>query len=335
MRVLVTGGAGYIGSHTCLELLTSGHDVFVVDNLSNGNIEAIERVRKITDRPLGFLEADITDSEALDIAFSEFAPETVIHFAGLKSVSESIANPLRYFKVNVNGSIVLLEAMDRAGCSNMVFSSSAAVYGVPQYLPYDEAHPTQSVNPYGRSKLMVEDAMRDWTATGCSRRAIALRYFNPIGAHTSAVIGEDPFGEPNNLMPYIAQVGIKRLEALSVFGNDYKTHDGTGVRDYIHVVDLALAHLATIERQAGLEPFEIINLGTGDGTSVLELVNAFELTSGVKIPIDILDRRQGDLPESWANPKKAYEKLGWKSRLTILDMCRDTWAWQQKNPNGF
>ncbi|MDB4178784.1 UDP-glucose 4-epimerase GalE [Amylibacter sp.] len=335
MKVLVTGGAGYIGSHTCLELLTAGHEVFVVDNLSNGNIEAIDRVRMITGQPLGFLKADIIDGEILDTIFTEFAPDAVIHFAGLKAVSESIADPLKYYNINLNGSITLLAAMDRAGCNNIVFSSSATVYGSPHYLPYDEFHPTEPVNPYGFSKLMVEQIMKDWITKDPLRRATSLRYFNPVGAHFSNLIGEDPSGEPNNLMPYIAQVGIKRLEILTVFGNDYKTHDGTGIRDYVHVVDLALAHLITIEKQVSLEPFEIINLGSGEPTSVLSLIKTFEIVSGAKIPFKVLGRREGDLPESWADPKKAYEKLGWKTELTISDMCRDTWLWQQNNPNGF
>ena len=335
MKVLVTGGAGYIGSHTCLELLTAGHEVFVVDNLSNGNIEAIDRVRIITGRPLGFLKADIIDGEILDTIFKEFAPDAVIHFAGLKAVSESVADPLKYYNINLNGSITLLAAMDRAGCNNIVFSSSATVYGSPHYLPYDEFHPTAPVNPYGFSKLMVEQILKDWITKDPLRRATSLRYFNPVGAHSSNLIGEDPSGEPNNLMPYIAQVGIKRLEILSVFGKDFKTHDGTGIRDYIHVVDLALAHLMAIKKQVSLEPFEIINLGSGEPTSVLSLIKAFETVSGVSIPYKVLGRRAGDLPETWADPKKAFEKLGWKTELTIFDMCRDAWLWQLNNPNGF
>lgn len=335
MRVLVTGGAGYIGSHTCVELLTAGHEIFVIDNLCNGHVEAIERVRGLSNRALGFAEADVRDGNALNGVFDQFKPEAVIHFAGLKAVSESVAEPLRYYDVNVRGTVSLLEAMDRADCANIVFSSSATVYGDPEYLPYDEAHPKRPVNPYGRTKLIVEEILRDWTASDSARRATALRYFNPVGAHASGQIGEDPRGVPNNLMPYIAQVAVGWREYLSIFGDDYDTSDGTGLRDYIHVVDLAKAHVAAVERQTGLEPFEALNIGSGSGVTVLELVEAFERVSGKKIARKFTPRRDGDLPAFWSNPTLANHRLGWKAARNVDEMCRDTWAWQSNNPSGF
>ena len=331
----MTGGAGYIGSHTCVELLAAGHEVFVIDNLSNGHVEAVEWVRVLSNRTLGFAESDVRDGGALDRVFDKFRPDAVIHFAGLKAVGESVAEPLRYYNVNVCGSVSLLEAMDRAGCTNIVFSSSATVYGDPEYLPYDEAHPTRPVNPYGRTKLMVEDILRDWAAADTAHRAASLRYFNPVGAHASGKIGEDPLGVPNNLMPFISQVAVGRREFLSVFGDDYDTHDGTGLRDYIHVVDLAKAHVATVERQAGLESFEVLNIGSGSGATVLELVAAFERASGVQIARKFAPRRDGDLSAFWADPAYAAEWLGWQTSLSIDEMCRDTWHWQSNNPNGF
>ena len=334
MRVLVTGGAGYIGSHTCVELLAAGHEVYVIDNLCNGHVEAIERVRSLTNRALGFAKADIRDGGALDHVFDDFKPGAVIHFAGLKAVGESVAEPLRYYDVNVRGSVSLLEAMNRAGCVNIVFSSSATVYGDPEYLPYDEAHPTRPVNPYGRTKLMVEEILRDWAAADTARHSTALRYFNPVGAHASGQIGEDPLGVPNNLMPFIAQVAVGRQEYLSVFGDDYDTRDGTGLRDYIHVVDLARAHVAAVERQAALLPFEALNIGSGSGVTVLELIAAFERASGVQIARKFAPRRDGDLPAFWADPAHAAERLGWQTSLSLDKMCSDTWAWQSKNPNG-
>mgnify|MGYP006147518735 CR=1 FL=1 len=335
MKVLVTGGAGYIGSHTCIELLTAGHEVCVIDNLSNGHIEAIERVKRLSNKNLTFFKLDIRDSAALKLIFSEFNPESVIHFAGLKAVAESVLEPLNYYDVNVNGTTSLLNAMAVTNCINFVFSSSATVYGKPDYLPYDEEHSTRPVNPYGRTKLMTENILNDWSSTNIKRRATALRYFNPVGAHPSTLIGEDPLGIPNNLMPFIAQVAVGSRDILNIFGDDYDTFDGTGVRDYIHVVDLARAHVAAIEKQQDLNSFEIINLGSGKGTSVLELVKAFELISGVNIKINISNRRDGDLDESWANPTKAFEKIGWKTVFNISDMCRDTWAWQKNNPQGY
>lgn len=335
MKVLVTGGAGYVGSHTCVDLLAAGHEVVVIDNLCNGHVEAIKRVRILSNRSLGFVEADIRDGGALDSVFDDFKPDAVIHFAGLKAVGDSVSQPLRYYDVNVRGSVSLLEAMDRAGCANIVFSSSATVYGDPEYLPYDESHPTCPVNPYGRTKLMVEDILRDWAAADTTRRATALRYFNPVGAHASGRIGEDPLGVPNNLMPFIAQVAVGRREYLSVYGDDYDTRDGTGLRDYIHVVDLARAHVAAIDKQSSLNPFDVINIGSGQGATVLELVAAFEAASGRKVPYKYVVRRPGDLAACWADPARAAQRLGWRTRFTVDEMCRDMWHWQSENPSGF
>ena len=335
MRVLVTGGAGYIGSHTSIELLAAGYEVCIIDNLCNGHVEVIDCIARLSNRKIKFFEGDIRDNKRLDKIFYEFKPDTVLHFAGLKAVGDSIINPLNYFDVNVSGSVTLLEAMSRAYCKKIVFSSSATVYGIPNYMPYDEMHSTQPINPYGRTKLMVEEILRDWSAVDHQNRATSLRYFNPVGAHPSALIGEDPLGTPDNLMPYISQVAIGRQDFLNVFGNDYNTLDGTGVRDYIHVVDLALAHLIAVEKQDALNKFEVINLGSGKGTSVLELIKEFELASNVNIPVKILPRRKGDLPICWANPQRAFEKLGWKTKFSISEMCKHTWEWQRNNPNGF
>jgi UDP-glucose 4-epimerase len=334
MRVLVTGGAGYIGSHTCVELLESGHEVFVVDNLSNGHEIALDRVRSITNRDLQFMNADIRDTFALDKIFNTFKPETVIHFAGLKAVGQSVAEPLMYYDVNVGGSISLLAAMSKAGCDSIVFSSSATVYGEPQYLPYDEVHPTNPVNPYGRTKLIVENIICDWTKVDSKRRGVILRYFNPVGAHESGQIGEEPIGIPNNLMPYIGQVANGRREYLNIFGNDYDTSDGTGARDYIHVVDLALAHTSTLN-QNKLNRFEILNIGAGKSTTVFELLDKFEDASGVKIKFKFLPRREGDLAAVWADPSKAFETMSWKTKRNIKNICEDTWRWHELNPTGY
>jgi UDP-glucose 4-epimerase len=335
MRVLVTGGAGYIGSHTCVELLNAGHEVFVIDNLSNGHEAALERVRNITNCELQFMNADIRVSSALDEIFSIFKPEAVIHFAGLKAVGESVTDPIKYYDVNVGGSVSLLMAMSKAGCNNIVFSSSATVYGEPQYLPYDEEHTTKPVNPYGRTKLMIEKIINDWVYTNQRRRGTSLRYFNPVGAHSSGQIGEDPNGVPNNLMPFISQVATGKLEYLRIYGNDYETRDGTGVRDYIHVVDLADAHIQALHRQPELEPFEVLNIGNGEGISVLELVKSFELVSGISVKYELSPRRDGDLPAFWANTTLAFEKLAWKPQFTIIQMCEDTWRWQKYNIGGY
>ncbi len=286
MRVLVTGGAGYIGSHTCVELLEAGHEVFVVDNLCNGHEAALERVRGITNCELQFTNADIRDANALDKIFNTFKPEAVIHFAGLKAVGESVADPLKYYDVNVGGSISLLTAMSKAECNNIVFSSSATVYGKPQYLPYDEEHPTNPVNPYGRTKLIIENIISDWTKVDSKRKGTILRYFNPVGAHESGQIGEEPIGIPNNLMPYIAQVADGRREHLNIFGNDYETADGTGARDYIHVVDLALAHISALN-QNKLDKFEVLNIGAGKSTTVLELIKSLKRYLALQLNLNI------------------------------------------------
>ena len=334
MRVLVTGGAGYIGSHTCVELLKAGHEVFVIDNLSNGHEAALDRIRLITNNELQFMNADIRDSNALDKIFNAFKPDAVIHFAGLKAVGESTADPIKYYDVNVGGSISLLTAMSNAECDNIVFSSSATVYGDPQYLPYDEEHPTNPVNPYGRSKLIIENIIHDWTKVDSKRNGTILRYFNPVGAHESGQIGEEPIGVPNNLMPYIAQVADGRREHLNIFGNDYETADGTGARDYIHVVDLALAHIGALN-QSKLDKFEILNIGGGKSTTVLELIKSFEETSGVKIKFKYLPRREGDLAAFWADTSKAFEKLSWQPERNIKNICEDTWRWHRHNPIGY
>ena len=334
MRVLVTGGAGYIGSHTCVELLEAGHEVFVVDNLCNGHEAALERVRGITNRELQFMNADIRDANALDKIFNKFKPEAVIHFAGLKAVGESVADPLSYYDVNVGGSISLLSSMSKFACNNIVFSSSATVYGKPQYLPYDEKHPTNPINPYGRTKLIIENIINDWTKVDTKRRGTILRYFNPVGAHESGKIGEEPIGIPNNLMPYIAQVADGRRECLNIFGSDYDTIDGTGARDYIHVVDLALAHTNGLNKNK-LDSFEVLNIGSGKSTTVLELVKEFEEISGVTIKFKYLPQREGDLAAFWADSTKAFVIMNWKTERNIKNICEDTWRWHELNPIGY
>ena len=335
MKVLVTGGAGYIGSHTCLELLRCGHEVSVVDSLENGNEEALARVQQLSNRMLEFRQCDVRDAHDLDGIFNQFKPDAVIHFAGLKAVGESVSEPARYYDVNVGGTATLLGVMERAGCANIVYSSSATVYGVPQYLPCDENHPLDPINPYGRTKLMGENLLQDWSSAKQGRHAVALRYFNPVGADASGLIGEDPHGIPNNLMPFISQVAVGRRELLQVFGNDYDTIDGTGVRDYVHVVDLALAHVLAVEQIDQLEPFEAINIGTGEGLSVLQMVNEFEKQSGKTVRYQISQRRPGDAPAVWADAAKAINKIGFKATRGIVEMCQDTWRWQSSNPTGF
>ena len=334
MKVLVTGGAGYIGSHTCVELLKVGHEVFVIDNLSNGHEAALERVRLITNCELQFMNADIRDSNALDKIFNTFKPDSVIHFAGLKAVGESVVDPVKYYDVNVGGSISLLSAMSKAECNTIIFSSSATVYGEPQYLPYDEEHPTNPVNPYGRTKLIIENIINDWTKVDKERKGIILRYFNPVGAHESGQIGEDPIGIPNNLMPYIAQVADGRRKHLNIFGNDYETSDGTGARDYIHVVDLALAHVSSLNRNK-FDRFEVLNIGAGKSTTLLELVSKFEEISGVPIKFKYLPRREGDLAAIYADSSKAFEVMSWETERNIKNICEDTWRWHKFNPTGY
>jgi UDP-glucose 4-epimerase len=327
-RVLVTGGAGYIGSHTILELLAAGHEVLSIDNLSNGHEEAIHRVRRLSNCPLKFEVGDVRDRQFLDRIFSNFAPDAVFHFAGLKAVAESVANPMAYYDVNVTGTSTLLQAMDHVECCQLIFSSSATVYGDPQYLPLDEAHPTNPLNPYGRTKLMAEQIIADWCTADPLRTAVSLRYFNPVGAHVSGQIGERPIGTPNNLMPYVAQVAVGSQPILQIFGDDYETRDGTGERDYIHVVDLARAHAAALEYLATAESHEAINVGTGRGVTVLELVEAFERMSGAKVPIKVVSRRAGDAGASYADVRRARDCLGWEAQYELDAMCHDTWAWQ-------
>lgn len=335
MKVLITGGAGYIGSHTLVEVLNSGHEALVVDSLVNGHASAIARVGQLTNTQVQLEVGDIRDRAFLTHVFEGFAPDAVIHFAGLKAVGESVENPLSYYDVNVSGSQVLLEVMQAHGCKRIVFSSSATVYGEPHYLPFDEAHPVAPVNPYGRTKLMVEQILGDWCAAQPERSALSLRYFNPVGAHASGMIGEDPHGMPNNLMPFIAQVAIGRRPALQVFGDDYDTRDGTGERDYVHVVDLAKAHvlsLDALERQSG---HDVINIGTGQGVTVKEMVDAFESVSGRPVKTAYVARRAGDVASSFADNDRARTRLGWEADLGLAEMCRDTWGWQSKNPEGF
>lgn len=335
MKILVTGGSGYIGSHACVELLQEGYEVTVVDNLSNSKEESLKRVQKITGRGLEFHKVDLIDKETLRAVFSRASPDAVIHFAGLKAVGESVGMPLRYFHNNVTGTIILCEVMAEYGVENLVFSSSCTVYGEPHGVPITEDFPLSATNPYGRSKLMIEEILRDlWVADNAWNIAI-LRYFNPVGAHPSGLIGEDPNGIPNNLLPYISQIAVGRLAELSVFGNDYPTHDGTGVRDYIHVVDLAVGHLRALEKLASKPGVVTYNLGTGSGYSVLEVVSAFEKASGIEIPYKIVTRREGDVAESFADPSKAQEELKWSAQRGLVEMCTDVWHWQSSNPNGY
>lgn len=336
MTILVTGGAGYIGSHTLVELLNDGQQVLVLDNLCNASKESLNRVANITGKQPAFIEGDIRDAALLDKLFSEHNIKAVVHFAGLKAVGESVAQPLRYYDNNVNGTLVLVNAMQKAGVFKLVFSSSATVYGEPQQMPITEDFIVGgTTNPYGTSKLMVEKILED-LATSDPRWSIALlRYFNPVGAHESGLIGEDPNGIPNNLLPYISQVAVGRLKALAVFGDDYATIDGTGVRDYIHVVDLALGHLKALQRIAEHSGVSIYNLGTGQGYSVLQMVKAFEQASGKAVPFNIGPRRAGDIAECWANPAKALNELDWQAERGLEQMMTDAWRWQQQNPNGF
>ncbi|MCC5957623.1 MAG: UDP-glucose 4-epimerase GalE [Natronohydrobacter sp.] len=335
MRILVTGGAGYIGSHTLLQLLRKPHEVLVLDNFSNSTPEALKRVKQLANADFEICEGDIQDGTRLDTAFRAFRPEAVIHFAGLKAVGDSHETPLEYYAQNVSGSIELLKAMQRHDCRRIVFSSSATVYGEARYLPFDEHHPLQPTNPYGRTKYFIEEIMRDWVASRQDASAVLLRYFNPVGADASGRIGEDPNGIPNNLVPYIAQVAVGRLQHLNVFGDDYDTRDGTGERDYIHVDDLARAHLAAIEFAAAVTGCEAINVGTGRGATVLEMVKAFERASGRAVPCKIGPRRDGDVARMLAAVDKAARLLGWNATHDIDSMCRTTWNWQSANPQGY
>lgn len=335
MQILLTGGAGYIGSHTCVELLNSGYDVVIADNLYNSNEEVLKRIKEITGKEPKFYNADIRDREAMRTVFKENNIDAVIHFAGLKAVGESVKIPLTYYENNISGTVVLCEVMNEYGCKKIVFSSSATVYGVAEKMPLTEDMPLGAINPYGRTKLFIEDILRDICVSDPEWSVALLRYFNPIGAHESGLIGEDPKGIPNNLMPYITQVAVGRLKELNVFGNDYDTVDGTGVRDYIHVVDLARGHIKAVEFLNGHKGCEAINLGTGNGTSVLQLVNAFEKASGVKVPYKIVGRRAGDPAKVYADAEKAKKLLGWTAEYGIERMCADNWRWQKNNPNGY
>ncbi len=327
--ILVTGGLGYIGSHTAVELLAAGHDVFIVDNLSNSKASVLDRIAAIAGRRPGFARADIRDRAALGELFAARRIDAVIHFAGLKAVGESVARPLAYYDNNVGGSLALFETMAEAGVRRLVFSSSATVYGDPQSVPIREDFPLSATNPYGRSKLIVEEVLRDLARAAPDWRIALLRYFNPVGAHASGLIGEDPSGIPNNLMPYIAQVAVGRLAQLSIYGSDYPTPDGTGVRDYIHVVDLALGHLAALAALQRDDGVLTVNLGTGRGYSVLEMVRAFAAASGRAVPHVFAARRPGDIAQCYADPALARQRLGWQARRGIDEMCADTWRWQQ------
>jgi len=335
MTILVTGGAGYIGSHTCLELLNEDFEVVVVDNLSNSSAESLRRVQKVTGKTLAFHKIDLLDKAALEELFLQYRFDAVIHFAGLKAVGESVTIPLRYYHNNITGTIILCELMAKYNVKNIVFSSSATVYGDPHAVPITEDFPISATNPYGKTKLFIEEILKDLYKSDNKWNITLLRYFNPIGAHESGEIGENPKGIPNNLLPFISQVAVGKLEELLVFGNDYPTPDGTGVRDYIHVVDLALGHIKALEKLIGQTGVHIYNLGTGQGYSVLNMITAFEKVSGRKINYRIVERRAGDIAECYADPSKAEKELGWKATRGIDEMCSDSWRWQSRNPDGF
>ena len=333
--IFVTGGAGYIGSHTCVELLNAGLDVTVFDNFCNSQPEALVRVARITGRKPTLVQGDVRDRTALAAALRSSGAKAVIHFAGLKAVGESVQNPLAYYDNNVAGTLCLLQAMAECDVKNLVFSSSATVYGEPQRLPLTEDHPLSSTNPYGQTKLVIEEMLRDLYRSSPAWRISILRYFNPVGAHASGLIGEDPQGTPNNLLPFVAQVAVGRREFLNVWGNDYHTPDGTGVRDYIHVVDLALGHLKALQRLEQHAECRAINLGTGMGYSVLDMVRAFEQASGKPVPYKVMARRAGDIASCYADPSQALTLLGWRAERGLADMCADAWRWQSGNPNGY
>ena len=335
MKVLVTGGAGYIGSHTCVELLKAGYEIAVMDNFDNSKPEAITRIEELAGKKFSFYEADVRNEQKLREIFQTERIDAVIHFAGLKAVGESVRLPLKYYNNNLTSTLVLLEVMQEFGVQNLVFSSSATVYGNPHKMPITEDFPLSTTNPYGATKLMIEQMLKDIAKANPAFNPVLLRYFNPVGAHESGRIGEDPNGIPNNLVPYISQVAIGKLQKLRVFGGDYDTKDGTGVRDFIHVVDLAKGHVAALrlfEKPRGLQ---IYNLGTGQGYSVLEMLQAFERAVGKKIPYEIVARREGDIPVCYADPEKAAKELNWRAEKTIDDMCADAWRWQRQNPNGY
>lgn len=336
MSILVTGGAGFIGSHTCVELLNAGYEIVVMDNFYNSKPESLNRIKKITGKDFPFYEADIRDRAALDKIFKENKIDAVIHFAGLKAVGESVQKPLEYYENNISGTVTLCEAMRDNGCKKIVFSSSATVYGSLNKSPLTEDMQIGgTTNPYGTTKYMIELILQDLYKSDNEWSVVVLRYFNPIGAHESGLIGENPNGIPNNLLPYVSQVAVGKLEQVSVFGDDYDTPDGTGVRDYIHVVDLALGHIKAVEKVLDTKELNVYNLGTGKGYSVLEIINAFEKASGKKINYKIVDRRPGDLATCYSDPSKAYKELGWKAERDLAKMCEDSWRWQKNNPNGF
>lgn len=335
MHVLVTGGAGYIGSHTVLELLQEGHDVIVIDNLSNSSEEAIRRVESITGKTITFYKTDLLNEQEVDSIFSQHRIDSVIHFAGYKAVGESVQKPLMYYRNNIGSTLILCDIMKKHGVKNIVFSSSATVYGDPATVPITEDFPLSATNPYGRTKLFIEYILKDLYIADNSWNIALLRYFNPVGAHKSGLIGEDPNDIPNNLMPYVSQVAVGKLEQLSVFGDDYPTPDGTGVRDYIHVVDLAIGHLKALQKLESNPGLVIYNLGTGKGSSVLDMIKAFEEASGQKVPYKITERRPGDVASCYADPSKAEKELGWKAERDIHEMCEDAWRWQSQNPDGY
>ena len=336
MSILITGGCGYIGSHTCVELLAAGHDIVILDNLYNADKEVLNRIRELSGKDFPFYECDIRDADGVRHIFKTHDIDTVIHFAGLKAVGESVAKPLTYFDNNVSGTVTLCQVMNEFNCKRMVFSSSATVYGMDNHSPLDETMTVGAVtNPYGRTKFMIECILQDLCASDKEWSVVLLRYFNPIGAHKSGRIGENPNGIPNNLMPYVSQVAVGKLKQLSVFGDDYDTPDGTGVRDYIHVVDLARGHVCAVNYAREHTGVEAVNLGTGVGYSVLDLVNTFQTVNGIDVPYTIVPRRPGDVATCFSDPAKAKALLGWEAEFGLEDMCRDTWRWQSQNPQGY
>ena len=335
MKVLVTGGAGYIGSHTCIEIIKAGYEVVVVDNLCNSSLESLKRVEKLSNSNIPFYKVDVRDKVALTQVFEQHLIYGVIHFAGLKAVSESVDKPIEYYDINVGGTFILAEVMRKFNCKTFVYSSSATVYGNPHTVPIKEDFPLSVTNPYGRSKLMIEEFLQDVFVADNNWHIALLRYFNPVGAHKSGLIGEDPNGTPNNLMPYISQVAVGKLEKLSVFGGDYDSPDGTGVRDYIHVVDLAKGHVKALQTLENNPQVLTVNLGTGRGYSVLDMIKAFEKASGRVVPYQIVGRRLGDISTYYADPSYAAEKLGWRAKYKLNEMCEDTWRWQSQNPDGY
>lgn len=335
MSILITGGAGFIGSHTCVEMLNNGYDIIVIDNFSNSSPEALRRVKELTNKDFKIYDVDLLDRDNIDKVFEENKISAVIHFAGLKAVGESVDIPIHYYLNNITGTLILMDIMKKYNVFNIVFSSSATVYGLPKQVPISEDFPLSATNPYGRSKLMIEEMLNDVFISNKNWSIAILRYFNPIGAHESGRIGEDPNGIPNNLVPYISQVAVGKLEELKVFGNDYSTPDGTGVRDYIHVVDLAKGHLKALEKIMSTTGVDAYNLGTGKGYSVLEVVDAYEKATSRSVPYSVVPRRPGDIGECYADPTKAEKELGWKAEKGIDEMCIDSWRWQSQNPNGY